>query len=69
MKKTRIRIFIRHSVRIALCLVAYALTSTKLLAAEDEATVTFTQTQAAAGQAGYEENCASCHGNALEGFG
>ena len=69
MKKTRIQIFIIHSVRIALCLVAYTLTSTKLLAAEDDATVTFTQTQAAAGQAGYEENCASCHGNALEGFG
>ena len=69
MKKTRIRIFIRHSVRIALCLFAYALTSTKLLAAEDQSTVTFTLTQAAAGQAGYEENCASCHGNALEGFG
>ena len=57
------------STRLALCLLPFTFITTQLLAAEDQAAATFTQEQATAGQAGYEENCASCHGNRLEGFG
>lgn len=42
-----------------------------MLQAADDGTpaVSYTETQAAQGSLGYEENCASCHGANLEGFG
>jgi alcohol dehydrogenase (cytochrome c) len=69
MTRTHIRNFTRLTCRLTVRLIAFSLTSTALLAAEDEVAVTFTQAQATAGKPGYEENCASCHGSGLEGFG
>ena len=40
-----------------------------LHAADNEAVVAYTEIQATAGKVGYEEQCASCHGFNLEGFG
>jgi len=69
MTRIRNRTFTGLRTQLTLCLLAFTLIETQLLAAEDQATATFTQAQATAGKAGYEENCASCHGNGLEGFG
>ena len=69
MTRTHSRIFTELIGPLALCLIALPFPGTALLAAEDEANAAFTQAQATAGKAGYEENCASCHGNGLEGFG
>ena len=69
MIRTRFRTFAGPLTSTALSLLSLIFTPTTLLAAEDEAVAIFTQAQATAGQAGYEENCASCHGNTLEGFG
>ena len=45
-------------------------TSLPLAAAElAENVVTFTESQASRGKTNYDENCASCHGFGLEGFG
>ena len=45
-------------------------TSLPLAAAElAENVVTFTESQASRGKIDYDENCASCHGFSLEGFG
>ena len=69
MIRTRFRTFAGPLTSTALSLLSLIFTPTTLLAAEDEAVAIFTQAQATAGQAGYQENCASCHGNTLEGFG
>lgn len=59
---------------LALALVQFASVQCLALAfaplhAADLAAVTYTDAQAAAGQAVYVEQCASCHGFELEGFG
>jgi mono/diheme cytochrome c family protein len=68
MIRTRFRTF-AGPITTTLSLIAFIFTPTTLLAAEEEAVAIFTQAQANAGEAGYAENCASCHGNTLEGFG
>jgi len=45
------------------------LPNTLVFGAEIIETASFTTAQASAGQFAYEENCASCHGEDLEGFG
>jgi PQQ-dependent dehydrogenase (methanol/ethanol family) len=45
------------------------LSQNSIFAAEDETAATYTRQQASAGNAAYEESCASCHGSSLEGFG
>jgi len=53
-----------------LCTLLASLTiSTSLLAADEIAAVSFTQAQASSGKAHYDTQCASCHGENLEGFG
>jgi mono/diheme cytochrome c family protein len=69
MIRTRFRTFAGPITSTALSLISLIFNPTTLLAAEDEAAAIFTQAQATAGQADYKENCASCHGDALEGFG
>lgn len=69
MISTQIRTFTGIISRLTLGLVAATAANTALFAAEDAATAAFTQAQAIAGQTGYGEHCASCHGSNLEGFG
>ena len=56
MIRTRIRTFAGPLTSTALSLLSLIFTPTTLLAAEDETVAIFTQAQATAGQAGYEEN-------------
>lgn len=55
---------------IATLIFSWSLATPLLHAADDGAVaVSYTESQAAGGELGYEENCASCHGANLEGFG
>ncbi|MDA1370175.1 MAG: PQQ-binding-like beta-propeller repeat protein [Proteobacteria bacterium] len=68
--KTRSAMKSARSTGIGLVLVGLSLWQLPLNAADDDGTnLPFTQAQATQGKLAYEENCASCHGFELEGFG
>lgn len=50
-------------------LLASLLIPATLFAADETAAVSFTEAQASAGEEHYDRQCASCHGDKLEGFG
>jgi alcohol dehydrogenase (cytochrome c) len=54
---------------ICTVLTGLSLYSMQLNAADDSTAVAFTEAQASNGEIAYDENCASCHGFNLEGFG